>query len=266
VFVASEEAVWTAVVQPPLPENWERAELVTFTPQEVRLFAAVFLSEADPFENGAVSPQLWTGRQIPIDGPDPDLSSENFLASVPDMLERLRKDAGESDWAAPQREGPYILQDTGTLQDAQMLLESVQTDDQLLLAGLYRLLSGLRLHAERQFLEEAFVQFSISLSAALEFIRLVLEEREGRQQRFEHVYAYFRETFWFGDPFSDWLEWMYELRVMAFHPASRYGEAWVPPVMVGMAYELQKWLTIIYRHIILGELPVLESQRRGTGS
>lgn len=257
-FVPSTDRVWSAVVQKPLGDDWEKGEVGTFLPEEIRLFSAVCLSERDPFMKGALGLQLC--RIVDVDfGVVPcsldDPAFGNFAA---ELVERHEEQWKLKDVYLRCVDSSNALSDAGSAEDAAELLAAIDPEDQLLLAGLGRLLSTLRLRAD-DYLEEAFVISTISLGAAMEFVRLHLEERDGRSQSYAGVYDYFRSVFPFGDPFPEFLEWMYELRTIAVHPASRFGEHWSPGVMVGMVLELENWLKVIYRHLIIGDAPDLES-------
>ncbi len=254
-FFSSPHLIWSAVVQRPLPDEWVKAEVCTLTPEETRLLGAIFMSEKDPFEQGTIHPQLWVHRHIALEGDPPDLSSEDFRTFAEQEAQDMAREDTEAKWYPPQREGDYDRQDTGSMEDARRFLNACDVEDQLLLAGIGRFLSSLRLCAESFFREEAFVQATISLGAAMEYIRLHLEQKEGAVQSFANVCDYFRTTFPFGDHFPDWLKWVYDLRVAAIHPSSRLGEMWIPPLDADDPYELEKWLVVIYRHIILSEIP-----------
>lgn len=258
VFVPSADLVWSAVVQQPLGDDWEKGEVGTFLPEEIRLFSAVCLSERDPFRNGALGLQLCRSvdvdlSEVPCALDDP--AFDDFAASLVGQREEQWE---REDLYRPCLRAPSYLSDAGSAEDAAELLAAIDPEDQLLLAGLGRLLSALQLRADA-YLEEAFFISTISLGAAMEYVRLHLEERDGGKQSYAGVYDYFRSVFPFGDPFPEFLEWMYELRVIAVHPASRFGEHWSPGVMVGMVFELENWLKVIYRHLIVGDVPDLES-------
>jgi hypothetical protein len=256
-YVAAEDLVWCGIIQPPLGEDWETGEVGAFLPEEVRLLSAVVLSERDPFMNGALGLERGYRRQVEAVALPCALDDPAFEKYARDLAEGLRQDAQRTDWHPLLRNERPRLSDAGSHEDAMEVLGAIDVDDQLLLAGLRRMLSALYLRRD-DYLEEAFVMSTISLGAALEFVRLHLEDRDGGSRAYKDVYNYFRGTFPFGDPFPEFLEWMYELRVIATHPASRYGEHWAPGLMVGMVYELENWLKVIYRHLILGDVPDAE--------
>lgn len=242
-FFSSGDLVWSAVVQPPVRmEPWDHPELYTLTPEEIRLYSAVVLAEPNPFDRGYVSPVYHRGtvaRILDLPGP---LDSPEFAEF---MDERRPKSLR------------YELHNAGTGQEALEALNAFDSSDELLVAGAGRLLSSLRL-ASADFGEEAHYQAFVSMGAAMEFIRLHLEFRDGVASM-KSVYQYFEQTFPFGNHFPEFLEQMYDDRVAAFHPSSRLGEYWAPPVWTGSDYELRKWLLEIYRHIILGAIPNVQS-------
>jgi len=67
------------------------------------------------------------------------------------------------------------------------------------------------------------------------------------------VYDYFRRTFEHGDEVAEYYEARYEERIIAVHPANKFGEFWTLPLMMGDVYHLRKSLIGFYRHILLGE-------------
>ncbi len=94
------------------------------------------------------------------------------------------------------------------------------------------------------------------MGAALEYIRLQLCETMGSSNvPFSEVSNYFRRTFPHGDEVAEYFELRYEERIIATHPANRWGEFWAVPLMMGDVYHLRKSLIGLYRHILLGEVP-----------
>ena len=258
--MAAQDLVWCAVVQPPLGEGWEKGEVGTFLPEEIRLLSAVCLSERDPFMKGALGLQLYCRAEFDVEEFPHKLDDPELDTYARTLADRLRRDYEAQDYYPTFRNAQVTLSDAGSLADAIDILEAIDLDDQLLLAGLSRLLSALRLRTDG-YLEEAFIIATISLGAAMEFVRLHLEDRDATDRSYKDVYDYFRTVFPFGDPFPEFLEWMYDLRVIAIHPSSRLGEHWSPGLMVGMVLELENWLKIIYRHLLLGDVPDADPDR-----
>jgi hypothetical protein len=128
--------------------------------------------------------------------------------------------------------------------------------DQLLVAGMARLLGANRIMAGMDADEEAAVSLMVSLGAAMEFIRQGLSQSRNRDQSFSNVYDYLRCVFPTSDALVPFIEEMYEVRVMIHHPSSRYGDAWAPPLMADEVFELRRVLTVLYRHIILNEMRI----------
>jgi hypothetical protein len=77
LLVTSPDRCWSAVVQPTLDPEWDWSERISLTPEEIRLFSAVTLSEPRPWENGRF---ILTHR---IDGGEPRrLYRRPFVVSV----------------------------------------------------------------------------------------------------------------------------------------------------------------------------------------
>ena len=253
VYHASPDLVWTAAVQHPLPEEWELSEFTPLTPEELRLLSAITLCEADPWNRGLPIVTHWGYRIL-----DPEIVG--FDLSVPSAFEALSTEAAKIG-PAPESyrhhtDSRYCVTGVGNLPDALDLLANIDTSDQLLLAGLARLLGANRLLSVNEPEEAAIILF-ISMGAALEFIRLQLSAQGGAGEvPFSAVEDYFKRTFPDGDAIADYFVERYEERVIATHPSSRYGEFWVPPLMMGDVYGLRKSLLSLYRHILLGEIEV----------
>lgn len=155
--------------------------------------------------------------------------------------------------AFPERS--YRIGSQGSEGEAIRLIESIDVSDELLLGGLSRYLSATRLAGMYSFFEEASLFALLSLEAAFEYIRQVLAEERGAQTAFSDVYAYLREVFPEGEKLSEWFQELYENRIALVHPSSRVGEYYTAPTMFQIdCWDLLKWLVIIYRHILLGEV------------
>ena len=57
------------------------------------------------------------------------------------------------------------------------------------------------------------------------------------------------------NPLVSWLRELYDLRTIAIHPSSKFGEYWTPPMDADHCLEAIDWLIPIYRHILLQEIP-----------
>jgi hypothetical protein len=253
VFVAEDDLVWSAVLQPPLPQEWELGETVVLVPEEVRLFAAITLSESDPWNNGMPVITHWNQSHLAVDGSEVDLSTPEHFDRVRAAIAALGPASADS---GPESTHGYRISDVGSIDDAAQLLANIDSNDQLLLAGLARLLGANRLLAVANEPEEAAIALFISMGAALEFIRLSLIKEDGEDVPFAKVSEYFRETFSYGEDLVEYFEARNEERVIAIHPANRFGEFWAPPLMMSDVYHLRKTIMQIYRHILLGEIPV----------
>jgi hypothetical protein len=248
------------VLQPGLPEDWELGEATVLVPEEVRLFSALSLSERDPWRNGRPIVTHWAEAYVEVDAQERDLQCASVFSRLEEAVARLG--TPPLDTSLRHREGlsnAYVVNDVGSQSDALRLLERIDTDDQLLLAGLARLLGGTRLIFVAHEMEEAALSLFVSMGAALEFLRLSLAERlPDATISFKHVYQYLTEVYPTDSSVAEYYEYMYEHRLAATHPANRLGEFWAPPLMADDIYHLQKHLILLYRHIILGDAPDFE--------
>lgn len=250
-YEASEELVWTAVLQKPLPEGWEAPEHPTLIPEEIRLLAALAFSEGDPWSHGMPVLTLGSARWEENVEEGFDLTSKDGVARIDVALGNLRK---------PGVNPRFQLRPTRTDEDPVALLENFDSEDELLLAGVNSLHTAVRLLSPHiNELEAASLCLFVAMGAALEFIRLHLNDARGTANTsFAEVHQYLGMVYPAGNVLPDYLERMYEHRLIATHPAGRFGEYWTPPLMVGDIYDLRKHLIVIFRHIILGERPQLQ--------
>jgi hypothetical protein len=250
IFEPTPGLVWSAVIQHPLPEDWEIGEFTPLLPEEVRLQASLALCEQNPWANPWPVLTNYGSLHLELPGSLSDFRSDELyrhaleLASSigPGSLGPFNRDRTE-----------YEILSYGSGTDASLLLQAIDTNDQLLLAGLARLLGAQRLLYMHEPEEAAIILF-ISMGAALEFIRLHLEhEAGGTDVPFSKVYDYFRATFPDGEGIADYFSERYDERLMAVHPSNRMGEFWAPPLMMSGVYHLRKSLMCLYRHILLGD-------------
>lgn len=243
---------WAAVVQPELDPEWEWSERVTLSPEEIRLYAAVTLPEPDPWEKGLLIITHWAQGELNPGSLGWDLRSAELRERLEGYVAELLL-AASGEPLRPVVPGPYSLgKATGSLTDTLELLESIDVNDQLLLAGLSRLLQASRLGGTYDGPEDSCLPLFVSMGSAMEFIRLHLSHERGSEQPMREVYEYLRESFPYGDEVVEYFEEMYDYRVLTIHPASRLGEYWTPPLMVGDVYHLRKSLMSLYRHILTG--------------
>jgi hypothetical protein len=255
LYVPEPDLVWTAVLQPPLPDDWEVGEFTPLSPQQIALFSAIALCERDPWNNGY--PVVTHGIDAYLD-PETvgfDLSDPSVEATLRQFLAD-KSAAGEGLTSVWESQNVYTIRDVGAYDDALELLANIDTADELLLAGLARLLGACRLlSSPAQEIEEASISMFISMGAALEHLRQVLAGQNGAELPFSRVSEYLEETFPDGAGVADYFREMYETRVIATHPSSRFGDYWAIPLMVGDVYHFRKSMMILYRHIILGDIP-----------
>lgn len=242
VFIATPALVWTAVVQQPLPHEWERGEVVSLVPEEVRLLSAISLCERNPWDKPRAAVTHLAHDHIPSWDGRIDLTDPNTFELVQDKARSL---------APPNL--AYTVRHLGSRNDALAILERIDTDDQLLLAGLARFLGGKRLATAHNEREEAVISLFVAMGAGLEFVRLHLSYQVGRDASFEDVHEYLRRALPHGEHLGDFFAAQYEERIVATHPSNRLGEFWAPPIMADDLYDLEKALIVLFRHIILDE-------------
>lgn len=251
-YEASERLVWIAVVQNPLPEDWELSENPTLIPEEIRIIAALALSEGDPWYDGMPTATIGSSRWEEYVEEGFELTSDSGAARIDIALRALQKQMPS--------EHKFELRDGGNEDDAIALLANFDSRDELLLAGVGNLHAATRLMSHRVHEPEAAALcLFVAMGAALEFIRLHLNDVRGKTNTsFADVHKYIGDVYPDGNSLPDYLEEMYEHRVMATHPAGRLGEYWTPPLMVDDMFDLRKHLIVIFRHIVLGVRPQLE--------
>jgi len=257
-FEATDDLVWMAVVQSPLPADWETSESPTFIPEEIRLITAISLCVADPWHDGIPTVTRLSDRWEEVVDGDIDLTSEAGEARVRDVVATLQERHRDR-MATALRADFKPTGDLGSEDDALSILGNFDMEDELLLAGLANLHTAARLMGIRYHEPEASALcMFVAMSAALEFIRLHLNEVRGTANTsFAEVHAYLGTVYPAGNFIPEYLEEVYEHRIIAIHPAGRFGEYWTPPLMADDVFDLRKHLMVIYRHIILGEAPQL---------
>lgn len=254
LFIPTAELVWSAALQPALPEDWEVGEFTPLVPEEVRLLSSIALCESDTWARGIPVLTHWANSHLDPAVVGFDLTNENTFDQVRDAAADLG--SGPGTWTkANEIKIEYTIRDVGQRGDAILLLQNIDSNDQLLLAGLARLLGANRLLAVANEPEEAAISLFISTGAALEFIRLHLCDTKGSENvPFSEVYGYFRRTFPNGDQVAEYFQERYDERIIATHPSNRFGEFWAPPLMMGDVYHLRKAVIALYRHLFLGEV------------
>jgi hypothetical protein len=260
LLICEPSLVWGATVQTVVQTHEEHSEVAVYRPEEVRLYASVVLSEADPFNNGWLIVEPWTYDEtiaLPEGHADlTDSSVEDFLREQAERLRdrELQRDGRTSFDRFRQHHGPYDLARTGDLGACLQLISSVDPEDRLCIRGLTKLLSSMALAHTLWFMEEAALAAYISLEAALQMIRQHLERESGTTASYDDVYGYLERTFPTGVPLVRFLREIHEIRNVIVHPSNRFGEFWAPPMLADDCYEAIEWLVPLYRHVLLGEV------------
>ena len=250
LYLPGSELTWTAVLQPSLPDDWEVAEFTPLSPEQVALFSAVALCESDPWNNGI--PLLTHATDAVADPREvgSDLSDPTTIVRLRQIAESAavnrwrRRPSGSSE--------RFHIRRFGSAEDAHDLLTNIDTSDELLLAGLARYLGACRLIATTNELEEASLSLFISMGAGLEFIRQSLAT-DNEDVPFKRVSEHLAEAFPQGIEVAEYFEEMYDTRVVAIHPSSRFGDYWTVPLMVDDVFWLRQSLIGLYRYILLGD-------------
>jgi hypothetical protein len=89
LFIPTAELVWSAVLQPALPEDWEVGEFTPLVPEEVRLLSSIALCEPDIAQRGMPILTHWANSHV-----DPavigfDLTDENTFTQIHDTATAL---------------------------------------------------------------------------------------------------------------------------------------------------------------------------------
>jgi hypothetical protein len=225
-------------------------------PEEVQLFGAIALAVKSPAQNGHLGPEPLT-YAVRIDMPLERLDLRGRAArevlrahAVAEIAEIGLNKLDERD-----RGLEYEYSDLPVAESTSELVRAINPKDRLLIRGLNKFLVARALSRERWYLEEAGVAAFTSIEAALTIIRQHLEGTTGRDASFDDAYEYLRVRFPTGEPLVCWLRELYDLRTIAVHPSSRFGEYWTPPMNADHCLEAIDWLIPIYRHILLQEIP-----------
>jgi len=191
LYLPSPKLTWMAVVQPEFPDDWESGEINWLTPEEIRLMSALSLCERNPWDIGYPVIGRGAGSYLPLDEAT-NLSSDAAIARLQETSSQLTDEAhARSNIRRGSADAPYEVRDIGSVDDATAILNGIDSNDQLLIAGLARFLGGSRLLFALDEPEEAAVSFYVSMGAALEFIRLWLcDQREQANIGFNAVYEY----------------------------------------------------------------------------
>jgi hypothetical protein len=104
----------------------------------------------------------------------------------------------------------------------QMLLNSIDIKDYLLIRGLSTLLRCGMISRHHQFLEESINTLFISLEASFRLIIRILENRGAKNVTSGDAAAFIARAF-NQEPLEKYFEDYYESRIMTMHPESRYG-------------------------------------------
>jgi hypothetical protein len=255
LFVPNTDIVWCAVKHVPPKHTWHEVEIFTYFPEEIRLLGAISLAAGDPWDDGRFSVCPWLRSEPKVDSVPP-FGSDEFIAYGTNLASQLSASSGVLDYCAFSSQ-TYSLgeQQQGSEKGVKRLIRSIDPSDHLLIGGLSRYLSAQRLALTYAHFEEASLLALLALDAALEYLRLALAERIEKSLKHADVYKYLADEFPQGEVFSKWLIELYDNRIMLVHPASRLGESWTAPMLKNELWDLIRWLVLIYRHILLGEIP-----------
>lgn len=251
LLAADEQVAWSVIKD----EHFRREETAWLSPEEIRLFAAASLVHSQPSVNTRLYLHSWT-LAIPIGdiAGNLDLTSDEGVAFTRDLavaeLQRREFIGAPQDGAHPT----YSLASLGTAEEVVRLIDAIDVSDELLIRGLSKLLSASYLYILPPFAEEAGLAGLIAIEAALQFIRLHLELVTRRPASMTQVFDHVREAFPTGEPLADYLEELYDTRIIMVHPASRFGEFWAPPTAIEECWDAMHIAVYLFRYILLGEV------------
>lgn len=256
-YCASAPVPWSAVSERVRVPYDEQSEVQVLNPEEIQLFGAVALSVRDPFQYGQLRPYSFDYPirvEVPVDRLD--LRSPKVRQFLNDRVAAEMEHFVQNNNADPHERFWEWDSECGNPRETIELIRAINPRDRLLIRGLSKFLTARALSCQRGFLEEAGIAAFISLEAALTIVRQHLEFIRGHQASFDDAYDHLRLTFPTGEPLAEWLRELYDLRVIAVHPSSRFGEFWSPPMTVEHCFEAIGWLIPLYRYVLLSEVPV----------
>jgi hypothetical protein len=242
---------------------------------EIRLYASALLSTDRECSYFSVYP---VGRAYWIKT-DAHLSDKRLLRGIRQELIRLSR--AETPWSTPERPLYTLQQDAREIavppvfggpqyqlyphpvrfKEQRKLIDSIDTDDYLLMRGLSSLLRCGMLICHYQFIEEATNTLFISLEASFRLIIRQLEslgmKNVSSKDAAELIGRVFNE-----EPLEKYFEGDYENRIMTMHPESRYGTFPHAPLFVDDCYDLRDSLIEVYAYLITGYVDAKHKNKR----
>jgi hypothetical protein len=265
VFHADEEIVF-AVVR---GGSWQRldpdlsySELRGLSPDQLRLVAALMFCEKREGARLMLYPEhdlnlRIDARRIRLDRAD--VVQEMRSLVIDECARSESKDSRHGRSFAPKR--PYDLwpADEFALDRLNRFWDALNPLSYVLARGVHALMKADMLSRHPEFWEEATISCYIALDASFSYIKEVLA-REGVVNASAHdaarwLHAHFNASFGLPEPGAGdkYFGEMYEQRVMALHPSSRYGESPVAPMMYEDYMFLRRDLREIFAYLAAGE-------------
>ena len=255
LYVPSSDGVYGAVLEPAASGLHEFPEVAWYSPQEIRLYAAVTLVGERMEHEGWVVFEPWSvGHPIEVPNDTNLLAADSRdliaseLATLVDVTARHAGTRRVSDV-------PYELVAIGDPYRCQRLVHAIDPTDDLCLRGLSKLITAAALTRHFAFMEEAALSAYISLEAALSLLRRQIGDGEGDATSYDDAFEYLRARFPTGSRLVAFMKDLYEVRTMIVHPTTKHGTHWSPPMFADDCYEAIEWLVVFYRYLLLGELP-----------
>lgn len=264
-FHADEEIVFSVAWS----SSWEQldqdlpySELRTLSPDHLRLVAAIMFCEIRDGARLSLYPvpdqNLLLNRRR-LDLRNPDVIQEIRALAIQEL--KFLK-TPESRW--DQRctlARPYELWPSKefALERMESFWLNLNPIDYKIARGVHALMKADMLSTHREFWEEATVSCYVALDASFSYIKELLDEKGNANATAHDAALWLHENFnaAFGLPIPDasakYFEDMYEQRVMTLHPASRFGEHPIAPMMYEDYMYLRRQLREIFAYFVAGK-------------
>lgn len=226
-------------------------------PNEIRLLSSIALSV--PYNNGKVYSYPDPGAyKFKIDKNE-DIQDEEIIERLKSFLIENIKERNTSFWQtvspAPIFGGPsYKTNENASEVDLQYeLFSEIDISDHLLIRGLGALIKGDLLNVHQIFHTEACISLHIAMEASM---HLVFKKLSGEIENPspKDASAFISVIFDNPNPPDKYFEAFYEDRIIAVHPANRFGTYPYAPLAADDFFHLYKDLKSVYLYLITGKI------------
>ena len=150
--------------------------------------------------------------------------------------------------------GPdYDLRTEGINYDlATNIYNNIDTNDSLVIRGIYTLIKAGMLKTHYQFLEEAIYSLFITMEVSYRLVLRELKNQGNKNPTSQDAMTYIQDAFYDIHRVDKYFEYYYEGRIMSLHPESRFGIHPHAPLAVDDCYELFNDMIEVYAFLICG--------------